>query len=203
MAVIWLVGAVACTAIAGLLQGHEAVWSFYLALLFALAALIGYVGAAIRSIGGPDRDREREPLARTRLALGIAVGVAGFVWGAGYGLNHQAWFGERVTAVVTDHERRCGGESGGCRDVFRLAETTSGDDLGWLSLCGGWAAEGEEVAVTVDRFGWVKPLTAECDERQDVSPWFTYVWLGGVGAVPVVRVGAAVVLWRRAALAGD
>lgn len=200
MGVVWLVCAMILTTIAGFLQGRESVWAFYLSLPIALAAVLGYGLAASWRVA-PSRETRAEPLERTRVALGLVAGAAGLVWGFGYGISHQAWFGERVTAVVTDTDLRCGGESGDCRTLYRLAEAGSGDDLGWNSLCGGTARDGSAVEAVVDPIGWIKPIAGDCIGERTVSPWLAYVWLGGVATILVVRVGVAVALWRRDSLA--
>ncbi|GLY93731.1 hypothetical protein [Actinoplanes sp. NBRC 103695] len=201
MGVVWLVCAVLLTTIAGFLQGRESVWAFYLSLPIALAAVLGYVLATTWWVT-PSRERGDEPLGRTRVGLGLFVGAAALVWGFGYGINHQAWFGERVTATVTDSEVRCGGESGDCRTLYQLAETGSEAGLGWNSLCGGTAPDGGTVEVVVDPLGWMKPIAGDCVGRLTTSPWFTYAWLGGTGAILVVRVAVAVTVWRRESIGG-
>lgn len=204
MAVCWLIGAVLLAAIGGFLQGRQSVVFVYLSLPFALGAVVAHVVAARWPLrDGPSPGRPWRVVNAARVLLGIVVGILGFGAGGGYGTMHQAWFGERVSAEVTDSRRGCSVNSARCYFEYRL--TAGGEDLGWVSLCGAPGRVGGPVQVDVDPLGWVPPLAATCTTVRETAPMVTRWWLGGVGAVAVVIVvnlswrGGRSVMARRAA----
>ncbi|MDG4832928.1 hypothetical protein O7627_27005 [Solwaraspora sp. WMMD1047] len=206
MALVWLGGAALLALIGGFLQGRESGFFFFVGLPFALAGVAAHVVAAVWPLrDDPDR-RWPRPWSSTmvvRAVLGLLVGGLGMVSGFGYGTNHQVWFGERVTAEITDSRLVCGHNSPGCSTHYRLAGA-GGEDLGWTRLCGAGGRIGAEVQVDVDPLGWVPPLSPACDEERRFAPLLTRWWLGGLGVLAVVIVFD--LLWnaaRRQSRPGD
>jgi hypothetical protein len=190
MGLLWLGGAALLALIGGFLQGRESVFFFFVGLPFALAGVAAHVVAAVWPLrDDPDRHRPRlwASTIVIRAALGLVVGGLGMVSGFAYGTNHQLWFGDRVTAEITETRLVCGGNSPGCNTQYRVA-SAAGDDLGWTWLCGAGGRTGTEVPVDVDPLGWVPPLSPACDDGRRSAPTITGLWLGGVGVLTVVIV---------------
>lgn len=188
MALCWLGGAGLLAAIAGVLLGRESVFFFYVALPFALGGVVAHVVAAVwpaRDHCGGRFRRLWTAVGVARVVLGLAVGVLGFGFGVAYGTDHQVWFGERVTAEVTDTREVCGVDTG-CHTRYRLS--AAGDDLGWVRLCGANGRVGTRVEVDVDPLRWVPPLSPACTAERSSAPVVTTLWLGGVGTIALVIV---------------
>jgi hypothetical protein len=133
-----------------------------------------------------------DALWKTRVVAGLIVGVLGFGAGVGYGDNHLAWFGERVTADVTDSRQVCGqNTTPRCSTQYRFS--ASGDDLGWARMFGAAATVGGTVEVDADPLGWVPPLSPACTAQRGSAVALLWWWLAGLGAIVLLRL--AVYLW--------
>ena len=199
MALCWLLGAALLAALAGFLQGHQSVFWFYVALPIALGAVLSHVLAAVWPLR---RRRAQEPADetawRTRVVLGLLVGVLGFAFGASYGTNHLTWFGERVTGVVSDTDEVCGVEAPGCHTRYRL--TVAGDDLGWASTCGAGGPVGTTVEVDADPLDWIPPMSPACTTQRRSAEVVTGLWLAGATTIVLVRVAGRLWIRRRRAV---
>ncbi len=168
MAPVILFGAMVLAAIGGVMQARESVLFFYVGLPFALCGVVAHVVAAVwpaRDDSGKSHPRVRAAVLIARVVLGLTVGVLGFAAGASYGINHQAWFGERVTAEVTDDRRVCGQNMTGCGTDYHLAD---GDrDLGWLTHECGSVPEVRRIEVDADPLGWVPPDSPACVSQRE------------------------------------
>jgi hypothetical protein len=199
MALLWLLGAALLATLAGFLQGHQSVFWFYVALPVALGAVFLHVLAAAWPLR---RRRAQEPgdgpAWRTRVVLGLLVGVLGFAFGASYRTNHLTWFGERVTGVVSETGEVCGVEAAGCHTRYRL--TAAGDDLGWANSCGAGGPVGTTVEVDADPLDWIAPMSPACVTRRRSALVVTGLWLAGVTTIVLVRVGGQLWIRRRRAV---
>jgi hypothetical protein len=190
MALVWLLGAGLAAVIGGFLQSRQTVLSFYLGLPFALA---GVVGTAIATVW-PGRSGRVSSAVRT--TLGLVVGVLGAIAGFGYGDNHQAWFGERTTAVVAETRDGCSVESGQCFTERRVTDANTGEDLGWATLCPRQGRVGDRVEVDVDPLRWVPAQSPACTTPRRSAEVLLRLWLGGY-AVSLVVVLATTLLGLR------
>nr|MDT0659152.1 hypothetical protein [Micromonospora sp. DSM 115978] len=189
MALTWLAGAALLALIGGFFQGRESGFFFFVGLPFALAGVAAHVVAAVWPLrDDPDRRWPRLSASTViaRAVLGLVVGGLGMVSGFAYGTNHQGWFGERVTAEITDTRQICGQNSPGCNTQYRLA--SAGDDLGWTWLCGTGGRIDTKVQVDVDPLGWIPPLSPACTNERQSASLLNNLWLGGVGALTLVIV---------------
>lgn len=187
MALLLLLGAVLLAATGGFLQAHESVFFLHLSWPFALGAVLTHAVAAIWSLRG----RVDAPLERSRIILGVVVGLFGLIAGFSYGTNHQNWFGDRVTAVVSDARQVCGVNDPLCYTDNRLAAVDTGDDLGWAKLCGTAGPVGSRVDVDVDPLGWVPPVSPSCTTPRRWGTVLMALWLAGLIAIVAVRLIAA------------
>lgn len=200
MGLALLVGAAASAMLAGFLQGRQSVLWFYIALPFALGAVVAHVFAAgwpfrrfdpakvAATPDGLDHDNDpRHAGLLVRVVFGLIVGGLGLVAGFSYGENHLAWFGDRVAAEVTDIREECGQNMTRCATGLRVA--VDGDDLGWARTCGTYESVGGTIEVIADPIGWIRPESSRCGVGQGPGRTLLGLWLTGLGVIVLVRVG--------------
>ncbi len=195
VALCWLLGAALLAALAGFLQARESVLWFYVALPIAAGAFLAHVFAATLPQRRRMQESADEPAWRTRLVLGLLVGALGFVFGVSYGVNHLMWFGQRVTAVVSETGEVCGVNAPGCHTRYRLA--AQGHDLGWAHTCGDGGPVGTTVEVDADPLGWIPPMSAACASQRRSAMVMTGLWLAGTTTIVIVRIAGQLWIRRR------